>query len=94
MSEHVQALADAAQADYFRFKLRQERSEVASILAKHTESLTLCMTKGDMRRASDIRRNIRTVERELQLIDRMVEALDDRFPDEAAAISGPVRRRA
>jgi hypothetical protein len=94
MSEQVQALADAAQADYFRFQLRQERSELASILAKHTKSLTLRMTKGDMRHASDIRRHIRAVERELQLIDQMVEALDDRFPDEAAAISGPVRRRA
>ena len=96
MSEQVQALADAAQADYFRVQLHHERSELASILAKHTKSLTRCMTEGDMRLVSDIRRHIRTVEWELQLIDRMVEALDDRFPNEAAGISdsGPVRRQA
>jgi hypothetical protein len=94
MSEHVQAVADAAQADYFRFQLQRERSELASILVKQTKSLTRCMTEGDMRPLSDIRRHIRTVERELQLVDRMVEALDDRFPAEAAGISGPVRRRA
>jgi hypothetical protein len=49
-----------------------------------------------MRPVSDIRRHIRTVEWELQLINRMVEALDHRFPGEAAATSdsGPVRRRA
>jgi hypothetical protein len=96
MSEQVQAVADAAQADYFRVQLHHERSELASILAKHTKSLTRCMTEGDMRLVSDIRRHIRTVERELQLIDRMEEALDGRFPDEAAgrSDSGPVRRRA
>jgi hypothetical protein len=48
------------------------------------------MTEGNMRPMSDIRRHIRTVERELQLIDQMVDALDDRFPGEPA----PVRYRA
>jgi hypothetical protein len=48
-----------------------------------------------MRLVTDIRRHIRIVERELQLIDRMVKALDDRFPGEAGmSDSGPVRRRA
>ena len=96
MSEQVQAAADAAQADYFRFQLQQERCEVAAILANDTKSLTRFMTKGDMGPVGDIRRHIRTVERRLQLIVRMVDALDDRFPDVAAGTpdSGPVRRRA
>ncbi|HYR13124.1 MAG TPA: hypothetical protein VEQ67_02755 [Mycobacterium sp.] len=96
MSEQVQAAADAAQADYFRFQLQQERSEVAAILANDAKSLRRCMTEGDMGPVGDIRRHIRTVERQLQLIDRMVDALDDRFPDVAAGTpdSGPVRRRA
>jgi hypothetical protein len=95
MSERVQAVADAAQAAYFRLHLLQERSDLAAMLANHTKSLTRCMTERDMRPMSDIRRQIRTIERELQSIDRMVEALDDRFPDEAAtADSEPTRRRA
>jgi DNA-binding transcriptional MocR family regulator len=95
MSERVQAVADAAQAAYFRLRLVQERSDLAAMLGKHTKSLTQCMTERDMRPTSDIRRHIRTIERELQSIDRMVEALDDRFPDEAATTeSEPTRRRA
>ena len=68
----------------------------SAILADDTKSLTRCMTEGDMGPVGDIRRHIRTVERQLQLIDRMVDALDDRFPDVAAGTpdSGPVRRRA
>lgn len=95
MSEHAQTLADAAQAAYFRSHLQQERGDLDAMLAGHTKSLTRCMTEGDMRPMSDIRRHIRTIERELQLIDRMVEALDDRFPGEAATSDpAPTRRRA
>jgi hypothetical protein len=50
--------------------------------------LTRCTTEGDVRLVTDIRRHIDTVERELQLIDRMVEALDGRFPDVAAPTRG------
>jgi hypothetical protein len=95
MSERVQAVADAAQAAYFRLRLLHERCDLAAMLNKHTKSLTRCMTERDMRPMSDIRRHIRTIERELQTIDRMVEALDDRFPDEATTTeSEPTRRRA
>ena len=95
MSEHAQTVADAAQAAYFRLRLLHERCDLAAMLAKHTKGLTRCMTERDMRPMSDIRRHIRTIERELQSIDRMVEALDDRFPDEAATTeSEPTRRRA
>ena len=95
MSEQVRALADTAQAAYFRLQLLQERSDLAAMLATHTKSLTRCMTVGNMRPMSEIRRHIRAIDRELQLIDRMVEALDDRFPGEEATIdSEPTRRRA
>ena len=93
MPERVQAVADAAQAVYFRSHLLQDRSDLSVMLAKHTHSLTRCMTEGNLRPMSDIRRNIRTIERELRSIDRMVEALDDRFPA-AASDSEPTRRQA
>ena len=94
MSERVQAVADGAQAAYFRLHLQQYRSDLSVMLAKHTNSLTRCMAVGNMRPMSDLRRHIRTIERELHSIDRMLEALDDRFPDVAATTnSGPTRQR-
>jgi DNA-binding FrmR family transcriptional regulator len=42
------------------------------------------MDAGDMRRVGDLRWRIRTIEGTLRNIDRMVAALDDRFPDERA----------
>jgi Mg2+ and Co2+ transporter CorA len=92
MSERVQAVADAAQAAYFRAHLQQDHSDLSTILAKQTHSLTRCVTEGNMRPMSDIRRHIRTIERELQSIDRMLEALDDRFPEMADVV--PARRQA
>jgi hypothetical protein len=82
MSEDLQALADAAQAVYFRGYLQQERADLAIDLAHYTNTLTACMVAGDKRPVSDLRRHIRTIERALQTIDRMVAALDDRFPGE------------
>ena len=95
MSEKVLAVADVAQAAYFRSHLHQDRSDLSVMLAKHTRSLTRCMTEGNVRPMSDIRRHIRTVEREMQTIDRMLEALDDRFLEIAAATElGPTRLQA
>jgi hypothetical protein len=82
MSEDLHALADAAQAVYFRGHLQQEHADLAIELAHYTKTLTDYMVAGDMRPVSDLRRHIRTIERALQKIDRMVAALDDRFPDE------------
>jgi hypothetical protein len=95
MSGQVQAAADAAQAAYFRSHLQQDRLDLSVMLAKHTEGLTRCMTEGNMPPIRDIRRHIRTIERELPTIARMVEALDHRFPDLGASTdSGLTRRQA
>lgn len=82
MSEDPQALADAAQAVYFRGYLQQERADLAIELAHYTNTLTAYTVAGEMRRVSDLRQHIRTIERALHKIDRMVAALDHRFPDE------------
>jgi hypothetical protein len=73
-------VADAEQADYFRGFFEGERAELARELAKHVKNLTGCMTTSDMREASAIRRAIRNAEWEMRAIDRMIEALDHRFP--------------
>jgi hypothetical protein len=51
-------------------------------LAHYTKTLTAYMVAGAMPHVSDLRRRIRTIEGTLRNIDRMVAALDDRFPDE------------
>jgi hypothetical protein len=69
------------QADYYRGFLMQMRSDLAAHHGKHTKRLTECMTTGDMGEVNAVRRAIRTIEQELPMIDRMLEALDGRFPD-------------
>ena len=88
MPEQLQAWADAAQADYSRSHLHKQRAELSAELAKQAKRMTHFMATGDMRPVSDIWRYICNVESELHTIDRLVAALDHRFPDET------VRRRA
>jgi hypothetical protein len=86
MSEQA-AIADVMQAGYFRAFLGDERAELRSYLAEQVKALTARAATGDVRGVSHVRRSIRAAENELRAIDRMVEALDWRFPDE-----GVVRR--
>jgi gamma-glutamyltranspeptidase len=78
------AVADVEQADYYRGFFEGERAELARELAKHVKNLTGCMTRSDMREVSVIRRAIRNAEWEMRAIDRMIEALDQRFPGRSA----------
>jgi hypothetical protein len=73
------AVADVEQADYYRSFFEDQRAELARELAKHVKNLTGCVTTPHMREASAIRRAIRNVEWEMRAIDRMIEALDQRF---------------
>ena len=43
--------------------------------------LTHCMTKGEMIHVGELRRIIRGAEMELRTIERMVDALKQRFPE-------------
>jgi hypothetical protein len=76
------AVADAEQADYYRDFFEVERAELTRQLAKHVKNLTGCSTTDNVREASVIRRAIRNAEWEMRAIDRMIEALDQRFPDD------------
>jgi hypothetical protein len=75
-------MADAAQADYFRTFLEHERSELDTLRAKDVKQLTECMTNGATRYVGAVRPQIRTTEDVIRAIDRMMAALDERFPDE------------
>lgn len=74
--------ADARQAEYFRGYFAEERSEVAAQLASLTRRLTECMTAGETTPISHVRRAIRVTQSQLRAIDRMLEAIDVRFPGE------------
>jgi hypothetical protein len=91
MLEHHRpaGLADTAQSEIFCNFLAQEKGELQAQLATQTRRLTMCMTAGDMTSISDVRRAIRTAERDLGAIDRMLDALRRRFPD-----GDDLRRRA
>jgi hypothetical protein len=91
MSEHHRpaGLADTAQSGIFCGFLEQEKCELEAQLATQTRRLTMCMTAGEMTSISDVRRAIRTAERDLGAIDRMLDALRRRFPD-----GDDLRRRA
>lgn len=87
--KQVAASADALQPEYFRGFLEHERSELAGHLATLTRRLTECMMTSEMTPISHVRRAIRGAEGQLRVIDRMMDALEGRFPEE-----GDIRRRA
>jgi hypothetical protein len=68
MGDERADLADAMQADAFRAFLDRERRE---LIAEHAKLV----------RMGDTRRAILRVETDLRHIDRMVDALERRFPD-------------
>src|SRR5262245_33932245 len=86
---HPTGRADKAQAEYFCVFLEQEKSELQARLAAQTRRLTRAITVGEMTPVSHARCAIRTTERELGAIDRMLKALRRRFPDD-----DDLRRRA
>lgn len=76
-------LADTMQADAFREYFDRERSDLAVQLARLVKQLTASMTTESHQRISELRRAIRIAEADIRQIDRMVEALEQRFPAEA-----------
>jgi len=83
--------ADQMQADYYQSYFDERRSSLAAELASQVRQLTAVTATGDAASAGRIRRAIRNAESDLRTIDRMLEAIDGRFPDE---LSDRVRRRA
>ena len=76
------ALADAMQAAYYRGVFAEERNELVEALAKNVKLSTNALAAGRMAEVSNLRRIIRQIEGDVRRIDRMVEALGRRFPDD------------
>jgi hypothetical protein len=64
------AMADAAQAAYFRAFLEHERSELEGLMAKQDKQLTDCMTTGEMHYIGLARRRVRMTEDALRCVER------------------------
>jgi hypothetical protein len=75
--ERAAALADALQAGYFRGFLERQRAVSVAQLGECVQRLNLPMTKSER---SQVRRAMRVAVAEIRAINRMIEALDDRFP--------------
>jgi hypothetical protein len=80
VDKQAAASADAMQAEYFRGFFAERRMDLAAQLASLTRRLTECMTNRETTPIGDLRRAIRVAEGELRAIDRMVDAIDARFP--------------
>ena len=71
------------QADAFREYFDRERGDLVVQLARLVKQLTVSMTSDSHQRVSELRRAIRLAEADVRQIDRMVVALEQRFPTEA-----------
>jgi ubiquinone biosynthesis protein UbiJ len=79
------AEADNLQAQLLRQCLGDERRKLAAKLAKHARMLNETVTSQESRTISHHRGSIRQLEREIWSINRMVDALNTRFPTPGSA---------
>ena len=79
-AEEAAAVADFMQATYYRGFFESERQVLAKDLAKYVKALTESTNSGNISEATRLRRTIRGAEGEIRAIDRLIEALDRRFP--------------
>ena len=69
------------QAKAFSAHFRADRAELERQLLRHTQALDTARMTCDSREAATARKFIRAVEDDLRRIDRMLEAMEQRFPD-------------
>jgi hypothetical protein len=72
--------SDSLQAAYFRGALADRRVLVAAEIVRQTRTMNGLSTKTDALAISRLRRDIRANDAECRDLDRMIAALDRRFP--------------
>lgn len=72
--------SDSLQAAYFRAALADQRALIAAEIAKKTRKLACLSTTNDSLAISRLRRQIRVDVTEQRELDRMIAAIDRRFP--------------
>jgi hypothetical protein len=79
--------ADVRQADYYRGELSRQRELLIDRMAAHEAALAKYQLRGEMNQVHRIRREIRHREQEQYALQRLLDAIEERFP--AAAGPGP-----
>lgn len=77
----IAAAADVLQAKAFSAQFRAERAELELALQRHARTLDTARMLGDSREAALTRKAMRLVEDDLRTIGRLLEAIEQRFPD-------------
>ena len=73
--------SDSLQAAYFRGALTDHRASLAAHVVRQNKKLLSMTASGANALAiTRLRRQVRQTEAEIRQLDRMVEAIDDRFP--------------
>ena len=72
--------ADLRQAEYFRRMLHDRYVELGDKIASHQRLLIKYRNRDESSEASRMRRILRDEQRERETVQRMIEALDARFP--------------
>ena len=80
MGPHVPTSLEAD----LRRHLSNERADLAAQLGKHARLLNEAMTSGQLQNISYLRGRILRLENEVREINRLIAALDKRFPEEEA----------
>lgn len=72
--------ADRSQAEYYRCLLAEHRTEIDRAIVKYQSAIAEQKSRGSTNGARELGRALRQAERERQAVDRMIDALDRRFP--------------
>ena len=85
------AQADTQQAEYFLHALDVQRTHVNQELARHAARLAKHRIIGDTKAIRRSLRSIRHLQTEHNELDRLIAALEYRFPAVAARVGVPIR---
>jgi hypothetical protein len=81
--------ADRRQGDYFRRLLDDQRAQVQQELSGHAAMLAEHQQAGDLSGVRRLRRLVRAKETELTTLDRLIQALEQRFGPPSPTPSDP-----
>jgi hypothetical protein len=76
----VARTANLRQADYYRGELARQSDLLYHRVAKHQGALSAAERRGEITQASRIHRELRRCENERRTLQRLLAALDERFP--------------
>lgn len=86
--------ADQRHAEYFRRLLAQSREHIDQRIDTYQRAIAIFEARGEVKRAGGLRRMTRIEEQERQVLDRLIDRLERRFPPGEPGEVPPISRRA